>query len=169
MHRYKCYNAPMITTTAPAWVTTGTSIKTMLQIATPSTRMIQLISWGYSLDAAPTSAIGKIELVETDVAATVTAHSASGVQPIYPGLPASLMTLSTSGTGFTATVEGSTTTTRSFDNQIVPAIGQDPSNTWYEYQWMPDERPWVNVSKFLRVRATFGAAVNMLTWITWDE
>lgn len=169
MHRYKCFNAPMITTTAPAAVTTGTSIKTMLQIATPSTRMIQLISWGYELDAAPTSAIGKIELVETDVAATVTAHAASGVQPLYPGLPPSLMTLSTSGTGYTATVEGSTTTTRSLANKIVDPVSQNPPNVSYEYQWMPDERPWVNISKFLRVRVTFGAAVNMLTWVCWDE
>jgi hypothetical protein len=34
---------------------------------------------------------------------------------------------------------------------------------------MPDERPIIAVSKFLRVRATFGAAVNMTCWIVWDE
>jgi hypothetical protein len=34
---------------------------------------------------------------------------------------------------------------------------------------MPDERPIVPVSKFLRVRVTFGSAVNMLCWVTFTE
>jgi hypothetical protein len=39
----------------------------------------------------------------------------------------------------------------------------------YDYQWLPDERPIVAISKFLRVRVTFSAAVNMLCWVCWDE
>jgi hypothetical protein len=157
----------MPTTAAQQKVTTGTSIKTMLQIATPSTRQIQLISWGFTLDAVPASA-GQVELIQTDVAATVTAHVASGVQPLDPNAPASLMTLSTSGTGYTATVEGSTTATRTFDaNLVPPTAGATDIN--YFYQWMPDERPIIAVSRFLRVRATFGAAVNMSCFVVWDE
>lgn len=168
MHRYKCWNAPMPTTAALAKVTTGTSIKTMLQIATPSNRQCQLISWGYELDAVPGSTGGEIELIQTDVAATVTAHVAAGVQPLDPNAPASLMTLGTSATGYTATAEGSITATRSFDtNMVAPTAGAESVS--YDYQWMPDERPIIAVSKFLRVRATFAAAVNMLTWICWDE
>jgi hypothetical protein len=168
MHRYKCWNAPMPTTAAIAKVTTGTTIKTMLQIATPSTRELQLISWGYSLDAVPGSTGGIIELIQTDVAATVTAHVASGVQPLDPNAPASLMTLGTSATGYTATVEGSITATRSFDtDQIPPTAGATSVN--YDYQFVQDERPIVAVSKFLRVRVTFAAAVNMLCWVVWDE
>jgi hypothetical protein len=157
----------MPTTAAQPKVTTGTAIKTMLQIATPSTRQIQLISWGYTLDAVPASA-GQIELVETDVAATVTAHVAAGVQPVVPGLPASLMTLGTSATGYTATVEGSTTTSRTFDADLIaPTAGAQ--DLTYDYQWLPYEGPIVAVSKFLRVRVTFGAAVNMSCWVCWDE
>jgi hypothetical protein len=168
MHRYKCWNAAMPTTTGIAAVATGTTIKTMLQIATPSTRQCQLISWGYTLSAAPASGTGLIELIQTDVAATVTAHVAAGVQPLDPNAPASLMTLGTSATGYTATVEGSITATRSFDtDQIAPTAGSQPIN--YDYQWMPDERPIVAVSKFLRVRATFSSSVNMLCWVCWDE
>lgn len=168
MHRYKCFNGAMETTAGLVKVTTGTSIKTMLQIATPSTRMIQLVSWGWTLDAVPGSTGGQIELLETDVAATVTAHVASGVQPLYPGLPASLMTLGVNATGYTASVEGTPTTTRLFDSDLVaPTAGAQSVD--YDYQWMPDERPWVNVSKFLRVRVTFAAAVNMSCWVTWDE
>jgi len=171
MHRYKTWNGPMPTTAAQAKVTTGTAIKTMLQLATPSTRQIQLISWGFALDASPaTTSVGVVELLQTDVAATVTAHSASGVQPLDPNAPASLLTLSASGTGFTASVEGSTTGTRVFDVVQVPGLtaGGDGINP-YVYQWMPDERPIVGTSKFLRVRVTFAAAVNMTTFVVWDE
>jgi hypothetical protein len=157
----------MPTTAAQQKVTTGTSIKTMLQIATPSTRQIQLISWGFTLDAVPASA-GQVELIQTDVAATVTAHVPSGVQPLDPNAPASLMTLSTSGTGYTATGEGTPTATRTFDANLVPPTAGATDINYY-YQWMPDERPIIAVSRFLRVRATFGAAVNMACFVVWDE
>lgn len=160
----------MPTTAKQQEVTTGTAIKTMLQLATPSTRQIQLISWGFSLDAAPASvADGVVELLQTDVAATVTAHVASGIISLDPNAPASLLTLGTSATGYTATAEGTTTAARVFDAQEVAgaSVGAAPIN--YVYQFMPDERPIVAVSKFLRVRVTFSAAVNMMTWVCWDE
>lgn len=168
MHRYRCYNAAAPTTAAMVKVTTGTAIKTMLQIATPATRQAQLISWGFSLDIAP-GAASVVELMQTDVAATVTAHVAAGVQPLDPNAPASLMTLSTTATGYTATVEGSTTASRTFDVVEVPlAVGAVPLT--YAYQWMPDERPIIAASRFLRVRATFATtASNMLCWVCWDE
>ncbi len=159
----KCFNAAMATTAAQGLVATGTAIKTMLQIATPASRQIQLISWGFSLSAAQS---GVIELLQTDVAATVTAHVAAGVQPLDPNAPASLMTLGTAATGYTATAEGSITLTRQFDAEI---IGATDSPLRYSYQWMPDERPIVNVSKFCRIRATMGTTVNMSCWIVWDE
>jgi len=162
MHRYKCFNAAMATTAAQGIVATGTSIKTMLQIATPSTRQIQLISWGFTLSAQNA---GLIELLQTDVAATVTAHVAAGVQPLDPNAPASLMTLGTSATGYTATAEGSITATRMFDSILTTGT----FTCEYEYQWMPDERPIVAVSKFLRVRATMGTTTNMACWVVWDE
>ena len=168
MHRYKTWNGPMPTTAAQAAVSTGTSIKTMLQIATPATRQIQLISWGYSFSEAP-GAVGTIELLQTDVAATVTAHVAAGVQPLDPGAPASLMTLGASATGYTATAEGSTTATRVFDAARLPA-SMTGSGVPYTKIWMPDERPIIPVSKFLRVRATTpSSGVNLLCWVCWDE
>lgn len=158
----------MATTTAQASVTTGTTIKTMLQIATPSTRQIQLISWGFSIDDTA-GADGVVELLQSDVAATVTAHVASGVQPLDPNAPASLMTLSTTGTGYTATAEGSTTASRMFDAVSLSATTSESPYT-YVYQWMPDERPIVAISKFLRVRATTATtAVDMRCWCVFDE
>lgn len=168
IHRYKIWNGPAPTTAAQQTVTTGTAIKTMLQLATPSTRQIQLISWGYTINEPPGND-GIIELLQTDVAATVTAHVASGVQPLDPNAPASLLTLGTSATGYTATVEGSITATRVFDAVTVSSVSGESPQT-YAYQWMPDERPIIAVSKFLRVRATTPVgAVNMRCWVCWDE
>lgn len=164
MHRYRTWNGPAPTTAAQAAVGTGSVIKTMLQVATPSTRQIQLMSWGYSIDSIQS---GVVELLQTDVAASVVAHVAAGVQPLDPNAPASLMTLGSSATGYSAGAEGTTTASRVFDAQQVAS--SSPGNLTYSYQWVPDERPIVAISKFLRVRATFGTAVNMRCWVCWDE
>jgi hypothetical protein len=173
MHRYKCWNGPAPTIAAQQQVTTGTAIKTMLQIATPSTRMIQLVSWGFSVDDPP-GADATFELLETDVAATgLTAHVAAGVQPVWPGLPASLMTLSTSGTGYasTAPTEGTITATRVFDVVSMSSVSAEAAPVMqYAFQFLEAERPIINVSKFLRVRATTPTtAVDMRCWVCWDE
>lgn len=158
----------MPTTAAQVKVTTGTAIKTMLQVATPSTRQIQLISWGFSADLAP-GAASVVELLQTDVAATVTAHVAAGIQPLDPNAPASLCVGGTALTGYTASAEGSTTASRVFDVKEIPLAVGGTDLTYY-YQWMPDERPIIAISKFLRVRATFAtSASNLVTWIVWDE
>lgn len=168
MHRYKTWNGPMPTTAAQAAVTTNTAIETLLQLATPSTRQLQIISWGFSLDDPP-GADGVIELLQTDVAATVTAHVAAGVQPLDPNAPASLLTLGTSATGYTATAEGSITATRMFD-AVSLSSGSGESPLLYAYQFMPDERPIVAVSKFLRVRVTTPTTgVGARCWVVWDE
>ena len=164
MHRYKCWNAAMATTAAMTPVTTGTSAKTLLQVATPATRMIELISWGYQLNGATT---GIIELLAANVAATVTAHVAAGLQPVDPNLPASLMTLGTSATGYNSSAEGAVTATRSLDQQFIE--GTAPVNLPYEYQFMPDERPRIAVSSFLRIRSTLGTSDGALCWVCWDE
>jgi hypothetical protein len=164
MHRYKCYNAAMPTTAAPVKVTTGTAIKTMLQISTPATRQLTVVSYGISFDGSAAATPGTVELIQTDVAATVTAHAAAGVMPLRPGQPASLVTLGTANTGFTATAEGTTTASRLLDAQLIAPTNQ------FVYQWIPKEEDWtVAISTFLRVRVTFGAAINALCWVVWDE
>lgn len=168
MHRYTTWNGPAPTTAAQASVSTGTAIKTMLQLATPSTRQIQLISWGFSCDDPP-GADAVIELLQTDVAATVTAHVTSGVQPLDPNAPASLLALGTSATGYTASAEGTITSTRVFDAASLSSTSGESSLS-YVYQWMPDERPIVAISKFLRIRATTPTtATDLRCWVTWDE
>lgn len=155
----------MPTAAAQQQVATGTTIKTMLQLATPSTRQMQLISWGFSLSGVPN---GVVELLSGDVADTVTAHVASGVQPLDPNAPPSLLSLGTSSTGYTASAQGSMTAVRVHDSQIITnTSGQNELN--YTYQWMPDERPIIGVSRFLKVRVTMGTSVSLQTFICWDE
>ena len=167
-HRYKAWNGPMPTTAAQAAVTTGTAVKTMLQIATPSTRQITVIAWGYDLGITPTAGPNTVELIDTDVAATVTAHVAAGVQPLTPGVPASQVTLGVAATGYTATAEGAIAASRVHGTSGITPTAGAYDNTW-AYQFMPDERPVIAISRFLRVRATFATAVNMRCWIVWDE
>lgn len=162
------WNGPMPTTAAQQAVTTGTAIKTMLQLATPATRQIQLLEWGWSSDDPP-GADGVVELLQTDVAATVTAHVASGVQNLDPNGAASLLTLGTSATGYTSTVEGSTTASRVFDVVSLSSVSGE-SGLSYVRQWMPDARPIIPISKFLRVRATTPTtAIDLRTWIVFQE
>lgn len=165
MTLYWAANGPMPTTAAIAAVTTGTAIKTMLQVATPSTQKIKVVKWGVQFATAPTAPV-TCELVDTGtVAATVTAHVAAGVQPYGDaGAPASAMTLGTSATGYTGSSEGSITTTRYGDVATVP-IGVSQ----YVWEWSLGREFEVGASRFLRVRMTTSAAVNATTFILWDE
>jgi hypothetical protein len=161
---YIAWNGPMPTTAAQAAVTTGTAIKTLLQIATPSTKGLQVIQWGISFDGSAAATPIKCELLQTDVAATVVAHVAAGVQPYNDALaPASLMTLGTAATGYTASAEGTIATVRVFDVQFVAPTNQ------YLLQFPLDEGPDIPVSKFLRVRVTAAAAVNAYCSVVWKE
>jgi hypothetical protein len=165
---YITWNSAAPTTAAQAAVTTGTAIKTMLQLATPSTRQIQVLEWGFTIDDT-SGADGVVELLQTDVAATVTAHVAAGVPNLDPNGTASLLTLGTAATGYTATAEGSTTATRVFDAVSLSATTSESPYT-HVRQFMPDTRPIIAVSKFLRVRATTPTtAVDMRCWIIFNE
>lgn len=170
IHRYRCYNSAMATTASMASVTTGTTIKTMLQLGLPATRMIKILAWGYSLDDPP-GADAVYDLIESDTAATVTAHVAAGVQPIPSGIPASLLTLGVSATGFTATVETAPVTTRTLDIVRMSSVSAEaaPSLEYSKvFDW--DAAPSIAVSKFVRLRATTPTtAVDMSCWIEWCE
>lgn len=166
---FTVWNGPAPTTTALASVTTGTAIKTMLQLATPSTTQIRVIEWGFSLDDPP-GADGVVELLQTDVAATVTAHvAATGVVNLDPNGPTTLLTMGTSATGYTATAEGSITATRPFDAVSLSSVSQESGLT-YTKTFMPTAMPIVAVSRFLRVRATTPTtAADMRCFITFEQ
>lgn len=162
--QYIAWNFAAPTTAAPAPVTTGTAIKTLLQIATPSSEDLAIIRWGITFDGTAAAAPIKCELVETDVAATVTAHVAAGiVATTRANDVASLVTLGTTATGYTASAEGTTTATRLLDfQQVAP-------NGGYVMQFPLEQEPMVRASKFLRIRVTAAAAVNASCFVEWRE
>ncbi len=160
---FRAYNFAAPTTATPVLVTTGTAIKTMLQIATPATVTLTITEWGVMTDAGST--VARVELVETDVAATVTAHVAAGIMKMSdPTGRASNVTVgSTTGSGYTATAEGTTTASRLLDFTTI-------ANTGKEWHQLPLGRePSVGASKFLRVRVTASVAVNMCCYVEWEE
>jgi len=77
---YLIANGPMPTTAAQAVVTTGTAIKTMLQIKLGTQNKGCVVEWGISFDGAAEAARIKCELLETGtVFATVTASAAADI------------------------------------------------------------------------------------------
>src|SRR6185369_1394775 len=165
---YTVWNGPAPTTAAQASVAVANGVKTMLQLSTPADMQIRLVGWGYSLDVAP-AGIGEVELLGADVAATVTAHVSGGIINDDPNGAATRLTLGTSATGYTATVEGTIGTSRVFDAQQVPvAAGSTDLN--YDWLWPYQSGPIIAVSKFLRVRTTFTATTpTMLCYVRFDQ
>lgn len=161
---YFCGNFPMQTTAAPAKVTTGTAVKTMLQVLAGSAKPLYVKKWSCGFDGSVAATPIVCELIETGtIAATVTAHVAAGVQPYGADQTASTVTLSTSGTGYTSTSEGAITVTRTGDLQFV-----DPALAW-TYEWTLGEYFFVPASHALRIRVTAPVAVNCLCWAMWEE
>lgn len=162
---YLISNGPMQTTAAFATVATGTSIKTLLQIKPGTTQFLKIIEWGISFDGSSAATPGKIELIETDVAATVTASVANDIskqdaEALNAGDPTtSIISVGTSATGYTASAEGSITAVRNFDLQLLPPTGP------YVKQFPLGQEPVIQPSKFCRVRVTFGTGINAYTYV----
>jgi hypothetical protein len=154
-------NGAMPTTAALVKVTTGTAVKTLLQVQAASTVPFVVFEWGISFDGAP-SAI-ECELIDTfAIAATVTAHVAAGVQPLGPDQTASSVALGTTATGYTCpTTEGTTTSARYGDLQILsgPYVKQFPLGREF----------YVPASHNLRIRVTAAAAVNAYCYVCIEE
>src|SRR3990167_562733 len=104
---YFAANGASPTTVAQVPVTTGAVIKTLLQVATPTTTDLKIIEWGISFDGSAAATPIKVELLQTDVAATVTSLTPT----IWgdPNAPASLCVGGAAATGYTATAEGTIT------------------------------------------------------------
>jgi hypothetical protein len=157
---YKVYNGPMVTTAAPVKVTTGTSIKTMLQLLHP-TNQLKVVEWGISFDGMAAATPIECELLSTGtVAATVTAYVANDVEEFSnPTGNAPGLTLSTSGSGYTSSAEGSITATRNGDLQLIA-----PTNQFVK-QFPLDQEFVVKAADVLRIRVTAGTAVNCYCYV----
>jgi len=154
-------NGPMQTTAAFVAVTTGTAIKTMLQVKPSATIIAKIIEWGISFDGFVAALPIKVELIETDVAATVTASVANDItkldsDALMGGDPTTnLIQVGTTSTGYTSSGEGTITAVRNLDApQFI-----SPTNQFIK-QFPLGNEPTIQINKFGRIRVTAGTAVN---------
>jgi len=155
------YIATPVASNAAVKVATVNGTKTLLQVATPSTRDIAVVRWWVSFDASAAATGLVAELIQTDVAATVTSLTPTPFND--PNAPPSLCVGGTSATGYNASAEGSITATRLLDSQIVPPT------SGLIYPWELSGEPNVPISKFLRIRVTAVAVYNCLCGIVFAE
>jgi hypothetical protein len=151
---YQVQSAAYPTTAITAVVSTGTAIKTLIQLTAPSTRKIEVVAWGISADGSPDIIC---ELLTTG---TVAGTGMTAITPAPWSDPNGPAALSTGG--FQPSAEGTITVTRMLD------LVELKSNTYVN--WFPlAERPQCAASGVLRVRVDAVGAVNALAWILFTE
>jgi len=161
---YKIFNAPSPTTGSMVPVTTGTSLKTLLQIKPGTTRTLKLREWGISFDGSTAATPGIVTASVTDTAATVTAHVAAGIhkydaEAISAGDPTTaIIAVGTTSTGYTASNEGTVGTNRICDSHLIAPTNQ------LIYQFPLGVSFLIQPSEFFRIRVTFGTAINALCY-----
>lgn len=158
-----CFNGAGQTTAAPAKVTTGTAIKTMLQVK--PLIPCKVIEWGCSFDGSAAATPGEIELITSGaVAATVTANAAGdttqwNAAAQLANANSTFLSYGTTATGYTASGEGSVTATETFDAQLIAPTNQ------YLKQFPLGREPELAINSLLRVRMTFAAAINAYCYV----
>jgi len=160
--RYRIYNAPMPTTASIVPVTTGTAIKTLLQLK--PFNVGKIVAWGISFDGSAAATPIICELLETGtVFATVTALADADCYKLDGADQAAAsvagLTLGTSASGYTASAEGTITATKIFDAQLVAPTNQ------YIFQFPLGQEPKMLIGNSYRIRVKAGSAVNALCFI----
>ena len=147
---------------APAKVKTGTTIKSMIQMAVPSTVAVRVVEWGCSFDTPATASIVNVELFghltalthNTDVTFTAVEYGS------FSAVPSLVVCQVASGGTFTETTP---TSYRPFDVQtLVPPVS-------YVKQWPLGREPQSNLSTFVGVRVTASVTCNMYAYVIWEE
>lgn len=149
-------------------ITTGTAIKTQIQIATNTTTpSIRFVEWWVEFDGSTAATPIKVELIRHTGGAqtTLTAYAAADIAKVNdPNAPTSSIQLGTALSGFSnTTTEVTPTGAVSLETHFVP-----PTSGIY-VQFPLGREPEVQVSAFARVRTTAGAAVNCYAGAMWEE
>lgn len=165
MALYTIFNGPMPTTASQVAVTTGTAIKTLLQIK--PFNVVRIVEWGVSFDGSAAATPIICELLDTGtVFGTVTASADADIAKLGSGDQAVAsvagLTLGTSATGYTCTSEGSITTVKQFDCQFVAPTNQ------YMKQFPLGREPVGIIGNSIRIRVKAGAAVNAYAYMILD-
>lgn len=162
MSLYTIYNGPMPTTASFAAVTTGTSIKTLLQLK--PFNVCKIVEWGISFDGSAAATPIEVELLDTGtVFATVTASADADIMKLdgAEGAVASVagLTLGTSATGYTSSAEGTITAIKLFDTQFIAPTNQ------YVKQFPLGREPKCIIGNSVRIRVKAGTAVNAICYM----
>lgn len=162
---FQVYNGAMQTTAAAAKVTTGTAIKTLLQVK-PNAIPFKVTEWGISFDGSAAATPGTVELIETDGNATITGFVANDITRLdgdallISDPTTNIFTTGTAGSGYTATAEGTINTIRNLAGPQLIA----PTNQFIQ-QFPLGQEPVIQIGKFGRIRVTFAAAINALCYM----
>jgi hypothetical protein len=146
-------------------VTTGTAIKTLLQFEPSATVIAKIVEWGISFDGSAAATPIKVELLETDVAATVTSYVLADITKFDSDAlmggnqTTNLIQIGTANSGYTSTGEGTITAVRMFDVQFIAPTNQ------YIKQFPLGREPVCQINKFTRIRVTAGTAVNAYAYL----
>lgn len=149
-------------------ISTGTSIRTMLQIATNTTNnAIRLIEWWTEFDGSSAAQPIKVEVIRHTGGpqTTLTAYVAADIAKSNdPSAPASSIQLGTALSGYSnTTTEVTPTTVSNLATHLVP-----PTSGIY-IQYPLGREPEVQIAAFMRMRVTANAAVNCYQGVTWEE
>lgn len=162
--RFLIYNGPMQTNAAPAKVSlTGGVLKTLMQIAPLVS--CKLVEWGISFDGYAAAMPGTVEIIETDISATLTTAYVSNdftkvTHPQDTTVISTLFTLSTSGSGYTASAEGTVISLRNLDAPQLIA----PTTEFIKQVPLGGEAI-LQAGKYSRIRAGFAGTVSALCYM----
>jgi hypothetical protein len=161
---YTVHNGAVPGAAAAVAVTTGTAIKTLIQIATSAASAIRVKQWWVEFDGSTAATPIKVELIRhASGAATVTAFAAADITKVNdPNAVAADIQLGTALSGYTASAEGTPATLANLETHFVPPTGG------LLIQYPLGQEPEIAVSTFLRLRVTAGAAVNAYAGITFE-
>jgi hypothetical protein len=146
---YLINNGPAPTTASQVAVTTGTNIKTLLQVKPGATQIARVLEWGISFDGS----------------SAATAHVAAGIHKFDSAALASgdpttnLFAVGTTSTGYTASGEGSVGAVRMGDVQHISGTNQ------YVKQFPLGREFMIGAGEFMRIRVKFGAAINAICYV----
>ena len=149
-------------------ISTGTAIKTHIQLATNTTTpAIRFVEWWAEFDGSTAATPIKVELIRHTGGpqTTLTAYAAADIAKVNdPNAPTSSIQLGTALSGYSNTLtEVTPTGAVSLETHFVP-----PTSGIY-VQFPLGREPEVQVSAFARGRTTAGAAVNCYFGLMWEE
>jgi hypothetical protein len=150
-------------------ISTGTALKTHIQIATNATNnAIRVVEWWTEFDGSAAATPVRVEMIRHTGGAqtTLTAYVAGDIAKANdPNAPASSIQLGTALSGYSnTTTEITPTTVSNLATHFIP-----PTSGIY-IQYPLGREPEVQVNAFMRMRTTLtGSAVNAYIGVTWEE